>query len=162
MIRVIQGVDLPSFPSLMDAMFKNRKEVFYSRLGWDVEVQDDWETDRFDKLNPLYFISVDPETDAYQGSVRILPTTGPNMLRDVFPQLLEDDEIVESPLIWEASRFCVSRAIENSRSRQKISLVSGEIISGAFEVGLLAGLKFLVAVFDVSSPLTKSRSPDSV
>ena len=45
----------------------------------------------FDDANPLYLVSVDPDTEEYWGSLRLLPTTGPNMLRDVFPQLLDGD-----------------------------------------------------------------------
>jgi N-acyl-L-homoserine lactone synthetase len=68
-----------------------------------------YERDRFDDENPLYLVSVDPDTEEYWGSLRLLPTTGPNMLRDVFPQLLDGDYI-ESATIWECSRICATAA----------------------------------------------------
>jgi len=55
----------------------------------------------FDDLNPLYLLSVD-EGGELLGCLRLLPTTGPNMLRDVFNVLIPDGKI-ESPLIWESS-----------------------------------------------------------
>src|SRR5208337_5571231 len=94
MLKLIEGSYASLFPREMDAMFRNRAEIFGERLGWEVVVKDGYERDRFDDLNPLYLVSVDPATGAYWGSLRLLPTTGPNMLRDVFPQLLEEGEVV--------------------------------------------------------------------
>ncbi len=72
-------------------MFRNRAETFAERLGWEVVVKAGRERDAFDDANPLYLVSVDPVTEEYWGSLRLLPTTGPNMLRDVFPHLLDGD-----------------------------------------------------------------------
>ena len=94
------------FDYLLDAMHKDRGATFKHRLNWDVEVDEfGWEIDKFDdwKVNPLYLISVDDDGE-YRGSLRLLPTTGPNMLADVFPQLL-DDSPPESATIWESSRI---------------------------------------------------------
>ncbi len=88
MLKIIEGSSGFMFPAEMDAMFRNRAQIFSERLGWKVSVKDGYERDTFDDENPLYLVSVDPLTDQYRGSVRLLPTTGPNMLRDVFPFLL--------------------------------------------------------------------------
>ena len=95
MLKVIEGTQSSLFPKEMDAMFRNRASVFSERLGWEVTVKDGRERDVFDDENPLYLISVDPRTGEYWGSLRLLPTTGPNMLRDVFPFLLSKDESIE-------------------------------------------------------------------
>src|ERR1700690_3970269 len=87
MMKLIEGSYASFFPKEMDAMFRNRAETFSERLGWEVVVKDGYERDAFDDANPLYLVSVDPDTEEYWGSLRLLPTTGPNMLRDVFPQL---------------------------------------------------------------------------
>jgi acyl homoserine lactone synthase len=88
MLKLIEGSRASLFPMEMDAMFRNRALTFSERLGWDVTVKDGYERDEFDDANPLYLVSVDPNTNEYWGSLRLLPTTGPNMLRDVFPCLL--------------------------------------------------------------------------
>src|SRR5271165_7582008 len=88
MLKLTEGSYASFFPKEMDAMFRNRAEIFSGRLGWDVVVRNGYERDQFDDANPLYLVSVDPETEDYWGSLRLLPTTGPNMLRDVFPYLL--------------------------------------------------------------------------
>lgn len=147
MLKLIEGSYASFFPRELDAMFRNRAQTFAERLGWEVVVKNGYERDRFDDLNPLYLVSVDPDTERYQGSLRLLPTTGPNMLRDVFPQLLEEGEVVESATIWEVSRIC-SIAPEKYSGRRMSGVVLRELIAGIAEVGLIAGLTQLVAVFD--------------
>jgi acyl homoserine lactone synthase len=149
MLKVIEGADASSYPREMDAMFRNRAEVFSERLGWEVMVKGGYERDRFDELDPVYLVSVDPRTGQYWGSLRLLPTTGPNMLRDVFPQLLEEGEVVESATIWESSRICAaSQHARPDRSRNGVAYVLNELIAGIGEVALMAGLTQIVSVFD--------------
>ena len=104
MLKLIEGSYASFFPREIDAMFRNRAETFSERLGWDVVVENGRERDQFDAANPLYLLSVDPDTEEYWGSLRLLPTTGPNMLRDVFPFLMGGEPMVESATIWEISR----------------------------------------------------------
>ncbi len=149
MLKLIEGSYASSFPKELDAMFRNRAELFSQRLGWDVVVKNGYERDRFDDLNPLYLVSVDPVTERYWGSLRLLPTTGPNMLRDVFPQLLEEGEVVESATIWESSRICAIAAEgQPDRGKNGVNYVLSELIAGIGEVALLAGLTQIVSVFD--------------
>ncbi|HME85925.1 MAG TPA: acyl-homoserine-lactone synthase [Roseiarcus sp.] len=149
MLKVIEGSYASQFPYEMDAMFRNRAQIFSERLGWNVSVRNGRERDMFDDANPLYLVSVDPLTQKYRGSVRLLPTTGPNMLRDVFPFLLQEDEFVESPTIWEISRICAATSeCQPERTKNGFNLVLGELILGIVEVGLMAGLTQIVAVFD--------------
>ena len=149
MIKLIEGSYASFFPRDMDAMFRNRAETFSERLGWEVVVRNGRERDRFDDANPLYLISVDPETERYWGSLRLLPTTGPNMLRDVFPELLGEGQTIESATIWESSRICaVSVEGQPERTHKGVNLALGELLLGIGEVGLIAGLTQIVSVFD--------------
>ena len=149
MLKFVEGSRASSFPREMDAMFRNRAATFSERLGWDVTVTDGYERDEFDDSNPLYLVSVDPNTNEYWGSLRLLPTTGPNMLRDVFPYLLEEGEYIESATIWEGSRICaVAVDGQPQRSRNGVNFVLSELIAGIGEVAILAGLTQIVGVFD--------------
>jgi acyl homoserine lactone synthase len=148
MLKLIEGSYASFFPKETDAMFRNRAETFSDRLGWEVTVKDGYERDIFDDENPLYLVSVDPDTEKYWGSLRLLPTTGPNMLRDVFPQLLDGDYI-ESATIWESSRICAAAvAGQPERSRSRVNYVLSELILGIGEVAVAAGLTQIVSVFD--------------
>ncbi len=164
MIILINGNDSHKHPHIIDAMFRLRKKVFSGRLGWSVDTVDEWEVDRFDDLNPLYLVSIDPENEQVRGCLRLLPTTGPNMLRDVFGELLPDGTTVESPLIWESSRFCVDHELPDVRGENAIRYVTGELVAGAIDVGLRSGLSFIVSVFDARMLriLRSSRCPAEV
>lgn len=148
MLRLIEGSYASFFPREIDAMFRNRAETFANRLGWEVVVDNGHERDVFDDANPLYLVSVDPDTEEYWGSLRLLPTTGPNMLRDIFPQLL-DGGYIKSATIWESSRICAAAvAGQPERSRSRVNYVLSELILGIGEVAVAAGLTQIVSVFD--------------
>src|SRR5271165_4479202 len=149
MLKLIEGSYASFFPREMDAMFRDRARTFSRRLRWEVTVKDGYERDKFDDANPLYLVSVDPETEQYRGSLRLLPTTGPNMLRDVFPYLLGEGEFIESATIWEASRICaVAAEGQPERGKNGVSPALRELIAGIGEVAIIAGLTQIVAVFD--------------
>jgi acyl homoserine lactone synthase len=107
MILTIESIDRRRHPVLTDETFRMWADVFSGRLGWEVNVVDGRETNRFDNEDPLYLLSVSEETGALRGAVRLLPTTGPYMLRDVFSVLVPGGA-PESPLIWESSRFAIN------------------------------------------------------
>ncbi len=108
MCKVIVGKaqELTAKPEVLRGMFKLRHNVFYERLGWQVDSQNGLERDVYDELNPLYMIAQRDEHDV-EGCWRILPTTGPYMLKNTFPQLLCGEETPSSRNIWEVSRFAV-------------------------------------------------------
>jgi N-acyl-L-homoserine lactone synthetase len=149
MLKLIEGSYAAMYPDEMEAMFRNRAQIFSERLGWNVAVKNGFERDVFDDENPLYLLSVDPCTNEYWGSLRLLPTTGPNMLRDVFPFLLSEGESVESATIWESSRICAVVADgQPERSKNGVNLALGELLAGIGEVAMMAGLTQIVSVFD--------------
>jgi acyl homoserine lactone synthase len=148
MILLINGSEKERYPHLMSGMHRLRAEIFHSRLGWDVSVENGLEIDQFDDENPLYLLAVDPTGTRVRGTVRLLPTTGPNMLRDVFHHLVPEDEMIESATIWECSRFAVDPSIEAPKDGYLISEATGELMAAVIEVGLLAGLTEVMGVFD--------------
>ena len=102
MIRYLFGSQLDEHCDLSSAMFRDRTAQFRDRMGWDVIVDPlGWETDEFDALDPLYVIAEDA-TGGHAGSLRFLPTTGPTMLRDVFPHLT-GGRAIRDRLIWECT-----------------------------------------------------------
>lgn len=148
MIKLIPGHERFHHPHQIDAMHRLRARVFSDRLAWSVTVEDGREFDDFDKLDPLYLIAEDREGKV-RGTVRLLPTTGPNMLSDVFPELLPANQTVRSPRIWESSRFSVDHEALAERSDKLINRTTAEILCGMTEVGIRVGLDFIVSVVDV-------------
>ncbi|OLP59665.1 hypothetical protein BJF93_11395 [Xaviernesmea oryzae] len=147
MLHIVETPIRSACTDLLDRMHELRARVFHDRLQWNVSVQDGKEIDAFDAADPLYLLSVNEETGRLEGSVRLLPTTGPNMLRDVFSVLLPTGTTVESPIIWESSRFCIEPDMAHM-GEGRIHKVTTELLSGLVEVGLLAGLSHIVSVYD--------------
>ncbi len=105
MAFLVNGAQLDKYPDIRDSMFRLRKKVFYDMLGWEVNVDDGMEFDQFDRPDTVYVLYV--KNQAVYGVWRILPTTGPYMLADVFPDLAPRGGIPRSPTTWELSRYCL-------------------------------------------------------
>lgn len=87
-------------------MYKLRARIFKDRMGWDVPILSGMEIDGYDALDPHYMMIRD-EDNALKGCWRALPTEGPYMLKDTFPELLHGAEAPADPKIWELSRFAI-------------------------------------------------------
>lgn len=139
MLRYLYGDQLCNYPKLADSMFRDRAAQFHERLGWDVTVDErGWERDAYDDLNPLYVI-LETEDGSHGGSMRFLPTTGQTMVNDHFVDLMDGVEL-QSPFIWECTRFCLNPSAE-SRVAAALMLAGGELMR-AFDV------RYFVGVFD--------------
>ncbi|WP_137130249.1 acyl-homoserine-lactone synthase [Rhizobium sp. FY34] len=107
MFITLQAHQYARYPELMDRMFRLRKEVFADRLGWSVPVIDGCERDRYDDFGPLYLVWCDDEKKRLYGSMRLMPTTGPTLLYDVFRDTFPSDIDLVAPGIWEGTRMCI-------------------------------------------------------
>lgn len=143
MLRYVYGHDLHRFPRLRESMFTDRAEQFSARLGWEVSVDDKgWERDDYDAQDPVYVIW-EAADGSHGGSMRFLPTTGPCMVNDHFLHLTDGVKI-ESPLIWECTRFCISPRASGPEARK----AAAALVLGAGELMARASLKAYVGVFD--------------
>lgn len=147
MITVIPGQWRDQHPDLIDQMHRLRRNVFYERLKWQVTVINRWEIDGYDALDPLYVLSLD-DSGQVIGGLRLLPTTGFNMLNDTFPQLLPDGVRIESPLIWESSRFTVRMTGDMKVDGPTISRATAELGLALNEIGKAVALTHIVTVYD--------------
>jgi len=147
MITIIPGEFRGRYPRLIDEMHRLRRSVFHERLQWEVPVINRWEVDGYDALHPLYVLSLD-QGGGVIGGLRLLPTTGFNMLNDTFAELLPDGARIESPLIWEASRFTVRMSGDRGVDSSLIGRATAELGLAMNEIGKAAGLTHIVAVYD--------------
>ncbi len=139
MIRFLQADELKEHPKLSHTMFRDRARQFRDRLKWDVTVSASGEErDQYDALNPLYVIWEMPD-GSHGGSMRFLPTTGRTMVNEHFLHLL-DGVPLQSPIIWECTRFCLS-ASGSTRIASALMLAGSALMKGH-------GVDHFVAVFD--------------
>jgi len=148
MIRYFQGRDRNRFPRQADEMFRLRARQFRDRLKWNVRVDDGWEIDEFDHMNPLYLVSLD-DTNEMAGCLRFLPTTGPTMMKAVFDPYFDHPLDIESPLIWECTRLAIEPSVARRRTTPNgLCKTTFELLQGLCEVAMLAGVEQIVAIFD--------------
>ncbi len=146
MIRLVTPDERGANLAAIVGMHRLRHRVFKARLGWEVVSSGELEADEFDTLRPVYVLheSGDGEID---GCVRLLPTTGPYMLREVFPALLAGEPAPVSAHVWEASRFACE-SVGHARLGS-LAHCTCELLAGVLEFGLTWNLKEIVAVVDV-------------
>ncbi|AJX34422.1 acyl-homoserine-lactone synthase [Burkholderia oklahomensis] len=101
-----------------------RYDVFVRRLGWTIAAHardDHAEWDEFDGPSTIHVVALD-DARRVCGYARLLPTTGPYLLRDVFPHLLGSAPAPQSPTVWEMSRFAASRRRRRATERQPLGM----------------------------------------
>ncbi|TVR10071.1 MAG: GNAT family N-acetyltransferase [Salinarimonadaceae bacterium] len=148
MIKLISNDSRQANADLLTAMHRGRAAVFGEKLGWDVRIEDGCEIDVFDQENPLYLVAIDDETGRASGSLRLMPTTGRTLLRDVFVDVFDEPVDIMSANIWEATRFCVHPDAPVRRTPTNLHRATCELSLAMCEVGLRAGLTQVIGVFD--------------
>jgi acyl homoserine lactone synthase len=148
MIQLIAPDHHRAFAAPLCEMHRLRYRVFKERLDWGVDTQDRMEIDRFDSLKPHYLLQRDSDA-GIQGCVRLLPTTGPTMLREIFPELLDGRSPPESSDVWESSRFAVDLPSDGSTTVGGLAHPTVELFAGVIEFGLSRSLIDIVTVTDL-------------
>lgn len=112
-----QDDDSSASDAVMRAMFEARKRVFVDLLGWDLPVlADRFEIDQYDDQHARYLILADTDLN-HLASARLLPTTRPHILGDLFPELC-DAPPPTGPQTWEITRFCLDRSLRAPERRR--------------------------------------------
>jgi N-acyl-L-homoserine lactone synthetase len=131
----------------LEGMFRLRHEVFKERLAWEVGSVAGKERDLFDDLDPVYIVC--EHEGQVLGSWRLLPTTSPYMLKDVFPELLHGMPAPEAPDVWEISRFAVSKRVIGNESLGTINMVTDMLLDQLGAFAKRRNISRIVAVTDV-------------
>jgi acyl-homoserine lactone synthase len=144
MVDVITTNNRHKFASVLDQMHRDRKAVFVDRLKWDVPVIDgQFEVDQFDTDAAIYLVATDARHQRHLGSVRLLPSTGPHLLGDVFPHLC-DKAVPTGDDVWEITRMCThpSKDVDGLAIRR-------QLVVALCEFGLLYGIRTYTVVTHV-------------
>ena len=149
MILLIEPEAHDLFATEMTEMHRLRYRVFKERLAWAVTTQGDQEIDTFDANAPVYLLQRRGDEAPIEGCVRLLPSTGPTMLRDVFGVLTAGNAVVATPAVWESSRFAVDTSQAEHATRSALAGATYELFAGMVEFGLYRKLISIVTVTDV-------------
>lgn len=149
MISIVQDWNAQAHVAQLQEMFKLRARVFRDKLGWDVQVEDGCERDRFDDESPVYIIHTN-RFGVVDGSCRLLPTTGPTLLAETFSDTMPDAAYLSAPSIWECTRFCVDYGAITRDGLESMVAASGAIIAGIGTLSLKAGIATIIGNFDAT------------
>jgi len=153
-MRVVSGAPEGLPAGLYSKLAHYRQKVFVEQLGWNLITQDGAELDQFDRPDTVYVVAQDDDGRVF-GCGRLLPTTRPYLLGDVFPQLLNGLPPPCSPEVWELSRFAAvdfgSRT--GSAAGQFSSPIAIKLLQESIACAAAHGAKHLITV----SPLGVER-----
>jgi acyl-homoserine lactone synthase len=137
MIYVIDSRNRDGFPAQIEEMFRIRHDIYVGRRGWSaLKRPDGRDIDQFDTDRTVYLLGLDEEARVTAG-LRLNPTTGPHLIRDIFPHTVTNEPIPVGEHIYEFTRWFV---VKERVSSGKKSRVAGELLVGMLEYGKQIGL----------------------
>lgn len=140
MIFIVTAENRALFARDLQLMHRQRKAAFVDRLGWRVPVTNGAEIDAFDRADTTYLLCKDSAHGALLASARLLPTTGPHLMRELFAHTCTAPA-PSGASVWEVSRFCTSAQLPAGRSRAALLL---EIMCGVVETALLFDVEEII------------------
>jgi len=137
MIYVIDKHNRRAFHSQIEEMFRLRHDIYVGRRGWKaLEKPDRRDVDQFDTDSTVYILGIDDSGNVTAG-LRLNPTTGPHLIRDIFPHAVTEEPIPVGNSIYEFTRwFVVKERISPEENRR----VAGELLVAMLEYGKSIGL----------------------
>ncbi|HKJ94826.1 MAG TPA: acyl-homoserine-lactone synthase [Gammaproteobacteria bacterium] len=147
-ILIGRSVDGAFDNAVLQQLFRFRHRVFKERLGWEVASRRGMEYDDYDDLEPVHIAA--RAQSRIVGSWRLLPTTGPYMLRDTFPELLRGEAAPCASDVWELSRFAVEPEDRNARVQASCSETTFGMMRACYRYAVDAGIREFVTVTSVA------------
>ncbi len=140
MMQAIKGADCCSYPDVMERIWTFRHEQFVERMGWHgIRKPDGREIDQFDHEDAVHL----PIENGRRivGYSRLLPTTRPHLLTDVYPEILPPGVTGPSAFdVYEWTRCIGTEEFIPSMNATAARLV----IVGVAEYCLAAGIRAML------------------
>ncbi|KQS71779.1 N-acyl-L-homoserine lactone (AHL) synthase [Rhizobium sp. Leaf371] len=149
MYLLVQANEYHKYAGLLEQSLRLRKRVFADWLGWKVSVSGLYERDHYDDLQPAYLLWCDEQRERLYGSLRLMPTTGPTLLYDVFRETFPEACDLVAPGIWEGTRMCVdetaiARDFRDMRPERALCL----LLLALCEVALNNGIHTMISNYE--------------
>lgn len=150
---VVSGTAQDLSGDLLSKIAAYRYRVFIETLQWDLKSEVGVERDQFDDNDTVYVVTHD-EIGNLTGVARLLPTSRPYLLGEIFPQLLNGLAPPCAPEIWELSRFAAVDFSGGPTTLQGLSSPTAvQLLRAAIQCAAARGAKRLITV----SPLGIER-----
>lgn len=141
MISCVTYKNLDQFGKIFHGQFQLRHEGFIERQNYDVNVYDGMEYDQYDTPASAYLIYHSGDGQVL-GVNRLTPTTHSCMLRDLWPNMVQDQNLLQNQDVWEGTRYCISKNITSGLRQQIVH----EMAVAYLEFGLERRLKKIIGM----------------
>jgi acyl-homoserine lactone synthase len=132
---------IPAF----DLMLEDRKRLFVDLLGWNIApTESRYEIDQFDGEPATYLVAYD-DAEPHLGSMRLLPSTGPHILADLFSGLCDGAPPCD-PDTCEITRLCLPT---RHGARRRLA-IRHRLISAMVDHALVMGIRRMTGVVEAS------------
>lgn len=135
----------PGTTPALDLMLEDRKRLFVDLLGWNIApTAGRFEIDQFDGEPATYIVAGD-QTEPHLGSMRLLPSTQPHILSELFAALCDTVPPCDTQTC-EITRLCLP-ARHGARRRLAIR---HRLISAMVDHALATGIERMTGVVEAS------------
>lgn len=141
-VHIIDASNASAYSDVLDRYFRVRHDIYVKEFRWPgLTPYDDREIDQFDGDDATYLLGLTAGRQVVAGS-RLIPTTKPHLLRDVFPWLA-DGPVPVGPDTWEWTRIFVAKSL---RVPGKPSPAAGRILCAIQEFCATTGISHISVV----------------
>jgi acyl-homoserine lactone synthase len=141
LIHIVHRKNRHFYKKALMEHFRLRYDIYVKDRKWlDLDRPVPLEIDQFDTLDAFYLLSID--RGKLIGGSRLIPSTRPHLLGDVFPYLAQRG-VPRRPDVFEWTRIFVAR---EHRGGGFGGRALGEILCGIFEFALEEGISAITAV----------------
>jgi N-acyl-L-homoserine lactone synthetase len=141
---MIDVISLETAHLLGDALpsaHRLRHRIFIGRQKYAVSSHRGMEWDQFDTPAAVYMLWRDEAKQA-RAIARLIPTSQPYMIQQLWPELITDGELPSRDDVWEITRFGIDRDLD----RERRARVFGELFCALGEFGLKTGISAYIFV----------------
>jgi len=125
----------------LPSMYRFRHRVFVERQNYAVPNHNGMEWDQFDTPAAVYLLWRDDKRKVC-GMFRLIPTTFPYMIKEVWPHFANCGELPSHSDVWETSRFSIDRELPPTERKR----IFGELMCALTEYGLTNGVREYVTL----------------
>lgn len=143
MVLVIDDSNIARYCDVMEKVYLFRHKLFVECLKWEeCRRQDGREIDQFDGPGCIHLVRMGgDEVTAY---TRLLPTTQPHLLTEVYPHLVQVGPAPRGQRVFEWTRFGILPSHREGRAGS-IDPATAELFTAAAEVAAVRGMHGLLA-----------------
>lgn len=143
MVEIYTGNQINADTALSKEIFGFRYEVAVDEMGWNLpDTKNGLDEDDFDLAHTIHIVDRAPSGEIL-GVSRMNTMSGPNLMRDVFPDYCVANRLPRSEQCLEHSRFLAKR--KGTSTRQYMSVL-GRLLLAVHEYALHSGVSQIASL----------------